>query len=227
MLIKGVMPIPPAKKTRGCSIFSGKRKLPVIISISTLLPIGSSWSDFLKAESRRRVVKLNVPFWEGRDLKTFAKFIKIASEEAWSIRPGLNIVVGALVKQENINELVPYLRQEGVDLNRVIFAIHAYHTPQEVENRVQMVKGATGGARVLFSEFGVSNSEDSDYLGRLVQMYSKIRQYSEEPAIIHQLALYPDAVTGEQFGFVDLADSILTDDFFKVQQGIAAAESNR
>src|SRR5438105_1261753 len=61
MLRKTVIPIPPARNTYRWFVSSGSKKLPFGCSTSTSAPIGSSTSERLKAESRRRVQKPSLP----------------------------------------------------------------------------------------------------------------------------------------------------------------------
>lgn len=176
---------------------------------------------------------VNVPYWKDRNLETFAEFIKIATEEAVRIKPDAKLVVGALVKQEKIKDLVGYLEKKGVDTKKLTYAIHAYHSPDEIWTRIALVKVATKGAPVMITEAGVAvadtdvDSIQEDTLSKLVEMYNIGRSVTKEPIFIHELPYGQDPVTREHFGFASKENFKPRTNFFVLKDRIAESEKER
>lgn len=144
---------------------------------------------------------LDVPFWENRDLRSFARFIKIASEEAWKINPKTKISIGALVDVSNTKELLDYLKKEGVDTSRLALGVHAYNTVGDIEDKVQAIKKVTN-MELIFTELGTVGENKSN-IPKLIETAKKYGSL----VFLHELPDY------EGFGYVT-PDSRIANKYF-------------
>lgn len=174
---------------------------------------------------------VNVPYWKDRNLETFAEFIKIASEETAKIKPDTKLVVGALVGQENIKQLVSHLEKKEVDIKKLTYAIHAYHSADEIWTRVASVKVATKGAPVMVTEAGITNEGGDNNPGNniqdLVEIYRAARSVSDGPVFIHELPFGQDPITNEHYGLVSKETGQPRADFFTLKTALAKVEEDR
>lgn len=112
-------------------------------------------------------------FWEGQDLTTFAQFVRISIQEARGKGFGGPIVIGALVDVYKNPRLFNALIAEGVDLNSVGHAVHAYQSVWSVDSRMVAMRkylderGAKG-APIYVTELGV-NYKDKHLLMAMVE----------------------------------------------------------
>lgn len=165
---------------------------------------------------------VNVPFWKGRDLKSYARFIKVASEEAEKIKPGTKVVVGALVERKNFPKLVAYLKQEQVSPNNLTFAIHAYHTPGELSAWIDTVQLEVSQPKLMVTEAGINVSQFNPQADANLLEMARMAQRLQIPFFIHQLGRTEvDPVTGEIFGFVNPQTRQAVHDFYLLQAGLS------
>ena len=89
MLIKGVIPIPPARNTAGLAEFLCSVKEPIAEPIITWVPSGTFFSDRLNAVSRIRVANIR---WFSKGELAIEKVRILPSE---SVSGGLDNVTSA------------------------------------------------------------------------------------------------------------------------------------
>ena len=155
---------------------------------------------------------LDIDYWRG-DMTSFAQFIAAALQSVKKLKasgkipPETKLVVAAPLKEENLKIVIQQLKNRELNPSDLTFAVHAYHTPEEVKRVAEMIKRNTGG-KLMFTEIGVDSVGDSSKeknVENLIKMYETARVYSQEPIFIHELPFHqPDPVTGEGFGFIKL-----------------------
>lgn len=136
------------------------------------------WKDYLNGES----------------LESFVGFIKTTIEEARKLRPGIRIVIGALVDPlKNQGRLVQGLKEAGVDLSKVDFAVHGY-AKDELETRIGLVKAATGKRELVLTELGF----DGDVNGVVPELIKFTRNLGVSEIYLHELGRFKDS-----WGYID------------------------
>ncbi len=126
-------------------------------------------------------------YWEDYNktgsLLSFSKFVRLTIEEAKKIKPDIKIIIGALADPaRNQAILVKNLKDAGVDLNGVEWAIHAY-SPDELKNRFDIAQKATSKRDFVITELGFNGDEDDV----LPKMISQARQLTNQEIYIHEL----------------------------------------
>lgn len=119
-------------------------------------------------------------FWENQDLSTFAKFVKITAEEARRIKPGIKIIIGALVHSENTATLLKHLKNEGVDMNNMQLAVHAYSVGS-VDDNIGEIRKVTK-LPLVATEIGLKGNDRNS----LTQIIDRALLYSNE-VYLHEL----------------------------------------
>lgn len=159
-----------------------------------------------------------VAFWKGRDLKTFAAFVKQSTDIIWSKlgRKETQIIIGALVWEGNITALLNNLQSVGFDLTKIdpkklILAVHAYNTVEDVVRRMNTTKAALAakGANIpiWITELGRGDEDKTDIVG----MIDKSKQLGVSTVLIHELPNY------ENFGYWDMTKGKPTPYFWLLQ----------
>lgn len=144
-------------------------------------------------------------FWHG-DIDSFAEFVKIASEEAWKIKPDQKIVVGALSEPdknggETLHKMVASLKEKGVDMKRLTFAVHAYHYAEVLQDYIDRVQKETGSDKIMITEMGINllAPEEQDELKKMIAIAKK----TGSPFFFHQFEDFgPDPVDHATYGMV-------------------------
>ena len=183
--------------------------------LETILTSGAKITVELGNEPDVEVIDksgLDIDYWRG-DMTSFAQFIAAALQSVKKLKasgkipPETKLVVAAPLKEENLKIVIQQLKNRELNPSDLTFAVHAYHTPEEVKRVAEMIKRNTGG-KLMFTEIGVDSVGDSSKeknVENLIKMYETARVYSQEPIFIHELPFHqPDPVTGEGFGFIKL-----------------------
>lgn len=178
----------------------------------------------------------SIDYWRG-NMASFAQFVATSLqtinklEASEKISAGTKVVAATPLKEENLKVVIQQLKNRGLDPSTLTFAVHAYHTPEEVKRAAGMIQKNTGG-KLMFTEIGVDSVGDSSKeknVDNLIEMYKTARGFTEEPIFIHELPFnQPDPVTGEGFGFIGLDGGKATPlpGFEILKQGVSKAEKN-
>lgn len=177
-----------------------------------------------------------VPRWQNHDLDSFSRFTALVLDRmeklkaAGIIPPDAKTVIGALTNQNNSEKFVASLTKAGIkNIDNLTFAVHAYDSPKDVENRVATLKKATKGAAVIITEMGTNNvGSDNQPIMESVDtisgMYTTARKTTDNPIFIHQLPYTErDPLTKQGYGFVEMSGTPLAS-FNKLKEGIEYAE---
>lgn len=144
-------------------------------------------------------------FWEGSNLKTFAKFVKDFSEIISKKRPKAELIVGAASQEQSIRPLLQALKGENLDLNKFSIALHSYNSAQDVKKRINIVKQELGGnPKIVFTELGWNKTQD-DKGFKVVEMVEEARKNGVKDVYIFQLRniAFPADVGPGFWGFID------------------------
>lgn len=132
-------------------------------------------------------------FWQDRDFKSFADFVKTTIEEARSIKPDVTLILGAFVQAEHFQTAHQDLQSVGADLAGVRFAVHAYNTVSDLEHRLGVIREKTSSP-IVISELGVQ-SHDKRALLRMLDF--AMDQPDVESVYIHELLNF------QELGLID------------------------
>ncbi len=164
-----------------------------------------------------------IPFWQDRDLGTLAVFTAVAADLIHERSPKTQVGIGAFVEPGRLKELLEYLKEPDFtrfpdydnltreeknylgtirfDPSRCFYSVHAYHTVEDVLERVEAAKKVFDSfeltdARVWLTEVGTSK-QDKSIVTEMMDAFYGIQGIIPEKAIIHELPDY------EKFGLVN------------------------
>lgn len=141
--------------------------------------------------------------WQDQNYKQYAAFVKQSVELFEQKRPGSELIIGTTAQRELIGNVVKAVKNAGLDINKLTFALNGYHTVENIQKRIERLKAAAGpDVKFIFGELGTNNS-DKEKAEILPQMINAARAGGAREVIVFKLANSEFSTSDKgKFGFV-------------------------